>query len=154
MLRAISALAALTLVLMAHPGHASELLACGSMQLPLMEYQRTSQGYHGVHHGVDLVAPAGSVIISAQSGVVTFVGWNGPYGRMVEINHEDGIITRYGHLKSFAPGIGLGAAVVQGQEIGRVGSSGVSTGPHLHFEIRIDGKHLDPLPWLGLKKCR
>ncbi|CAB4123204.1 Peptidase M23 [uncultured Caudovirales phage] len=154
MLRAISALAALTLVLMAHPVHARESRACGSIQLPLMEYQRTSQGYHGAHHGVDLVAPAGSVIMSAQSGVVTFVGWNGPYGRMVEITHEDGITTRYGHLKSWVTGLRPGMVVVQGQEIGRVGSSGTSTGPHLHFEVRVAGQHTDPVVWLGMKKCR
>jgi murein DD-endopeptidase MepM/ murein hydrolase activator NlpD len=150
----IAALAALFMVLMATPGHARERRPCGSMLLPLREYQRTSQVYHGPHHGVDLVAPAGSLITSADDGVVMFVGWNGPYGRMVEIQHENGVSTRYGHLKSFAPGLKPSMIVMLGQEIGRVGSSGTSTGPHLHFEVRVRGRHTDPLPWLGLKNCR
>ena len=129
------------------PPHAN---ACGSMLMPLMQFSRQSQGFHGGHHGVDLVAPFGSQIISANDGIITFIGWNGPYGRMIEINHENGVITRYGHLSRFANNMHVGSSVSIGQTIGYIGSSGESTGPHLHFEIRINDVPINPDPYIGL----
>jgi len=155
MLRAISAFTVLLLVLTALPGYALDAKkSCGWMQLPLMQFQYVSQGYHDGHHGADLVAPLGSLVLAAQDGTVSYADWNGPYGRMIEIDHEDGISTRYGHLSVIMSTIKPGTVVFQGQAIGKIGTTGISTGPHLHFEVRSNGDHTDPLPWLGVTKCR
>ena len=105
------------------------------------------------HEGIDLAAPSGSLILSASDGVVSFVGWIGGYGRTIDIEHEDGILTRYAHLKTFLPGITVGKEVFLGEPIGRVGMSGHATGPHLHFELRKNGVPKNPITWLGLKAC-
>jgi murein DD-endopeptidase MepM/ murein hydrolase activator NlpD len=124
--------------------------ACGELLMPLIQFSRQSQGYHSGHNGVDLVAPFGSQIISANDGVISFIGWNGSYGRMVEIDHEDGVTTRYGHLSKFSDKLHVGSRVSIGQTIGYIGSSGVSTGPHLHFEVRIYDVPKNPDPYIGL----
>ncbi len=87
------------------------------------------------HHGIDYVAPAGTPVSSIGDGTVVFKGWSGGYGNLVRIRHPNGYETYYGHLSRFAK-IARGTRVRQGQVIGYVGSTGISTGPHLHFEIR------------------
>ena len=111
----------------------------------------TSRRYHPVlkryraHEGIDYGAPAGAPVEATASGVVTRAGFSGGYGRLVELRHPQGIRTRYAHLRSIAPDVRPGAHVEQGQIIGRVGSSGLATGPHLHYEFLQNGKHRNPL---------
>lgn len=97
------------------------------------------------HWGVDLAAPAGTPIVAAGDGAVTFAGREGGYGRLITIRHSGAYATRYAHLLRFAPGMRIGARVRQGEVIGYVGRSGEATGPHLHFEIRVGGKPRNPL---------
>jgi len=128
--------------------------SCGSLLIPVMEYERTSTPFSQVHSGVDLVAPFGSWIVAASAGVVKFTGWYSGYGRMIDIQHEDGSVTRYAHLSSFTTNIAPGKIVVRGQKIGKVGVSGHTTGPHVHFEVRINDEPVDPAPRLGISSCR
>ena len=97
------------------------------------------------HEGIDYGAPAGAPVEATASGVVTRAGFMGAYGRLVELRHPGEIRTRYAHLSSIAPDVRPGARVEQGQIIGRVGSSGLATGPHLHYEFLKNGRHRDPL---------
>lgn len=94
------------------------------------------------HGGVDLVAPSGSPVAAARGGTVAFVGWAGAYGFAVYVDHEAGWQTRYAHLSRID--VRVGDRVRQGAPVGAVGSTGASTGPHLHFEIRFEGRALDP----------
>lgn len=96
------------------------------------------------HKGVDYAAPTGTVIKAAGDGRVTFIGTKGGYGRVVILEHGGGISTLYGHMSRFVKGMGNGERVSQGQTIGFVGSSGAATGPHLHYEYRINGVHKNP----------
>ncbi len=105
--------------------------------------------YYRAHQGTDFAAPYGTPVRSIADGVVTFAGRQGDYGNMVEVRHANGVTTRYGHLSAFAPGIHGGVAVTQGQYIGNVGASGLATGPHLHFEVRIHGRPVNPRTKLG-----
>ena len=95
-------------------------------------------------------APYGSAVLAMGSGVVTFAGKNGNYGNLVEIDHGNGFVTRYGHNSENL--VSVGVAVKRGQMIARVGSSGRSTGPHVHVEVRSHGKAIDPLLTLRLPK--
>jgi len=97
------------------------------------------------HEGIDYGAPAGAPVEATASGIVTRAGFMGAYGRLVELRHPGEIRTRYAHLSSIAPDIRPGARVEQGQIIGRVGASGLATGPHLHYEFLKNGRHRDPL---------
>jgi murein DD-endopeptidase MepM/ murein hydrolase activator NlpD len=98
------------------------------------------------HHGVDYAAPAGTEVVATGDGVVLFAGYSGQAGNMVTIKHSVGDIeTKYLHLLKFGPGIKKGAKVLQGQKIGEVGSTGVSTGPHLDYRVFMNGKAVDPL---------
>lgn len=97
------------------------------------------------HNGVDFAAPTGTPIYAAGKGTVIFQAMAGGAGNFIKIDHGDGLETRYMHLNAFAEGQGVGSAVMQGQVIGYVGTTGGSTGPHLHFEIRTDGAYVDPL---------
>lgn len=97
------------------------------------------------HNGVDFAAPTGTPIYAAGKGTVIFQAMAGGAGNLIKIDHGDGLETRYMHLNAFAEGQGVGAAVMQGQVIGYVGTTGGSTGPHLHFEIRTEGDYVDPL---------
>ncbi|TMQ55121.1 MAG: hypothetical protein E6K74_04105 [Candidatus Eisenbacteria bacterium] len=97
------------------------------------------------HEGIDYGAPAGAPVEATASGVVTRAGWMGAYGRLVELRHPGEIRTRYAHLSSIPDDVQPGAHVDQGQIIGRVGSSGLATGPHLHYEFLLNGRHRDPL---------
>lgn len=97
------------------------------------------------HKGVDYAAPSGAKIYAAGDGKLKFVGTQRGYGRTIVIDHGSNQTTLYAHLKSFARGIKKGKRVRQGDVIGYVGQSGLATGPHLHYEFRINGKHRDPL---------
>lgn len=96
-----------------------------------------------MHRGLDIPEAMGTPVGAAASGTVVFAGRSGGYGNLVRIDHGDGNETRYGHLSSLA--VGVGDLLRQGQILGRVGSTGRSTGPHLHFEVRQHGIAVDPL---------
>ena len=98
-----------------------------------------------LHAGIDFAAPPGTPILAAGAGRVVEAGANGGYGRWVKISHADGLATGYAHLSRIAPGVRRSVRVRQGQVIGFVGSSGLSTGPHLHFELHRNGRPVDPL---------
>jgi murein DD-endopeptidase MepM/ murein hydrolase activator NlpD len=91
------------------------------------------------HEGTDYAAAPGTPVMAAGDGVVLRAGWAGGYGNLIELRHLNGITTRYGHLRGFARNIRRGARVAQGQTIGYVGSTGLATGPHLHYEFRENG---------------
>ena len=97
------------------------------------------------HLGVDYGAPTGTPVAAIADGTITKSGWSGGYGNLVEIRHAGGLSSRYGHLSRYGAGIRSGRSVRQGQTIGYVGSTGYSTGPHLHFETRQRGKPVNPL---------
>ncbi len=97
------------------------------------------------HNGVDFAAPTGTPIYAAGKGTVLFRAMAGGAGNLIKIDHGDGLETRYMHLDAFADGLAVGGPVTQGQVIGYVGTTGGSTGPHLHFEIRVAGDYVDPL---------
>ena len=105
-------------------------------------------GYRKMHRGIDFGAPRGTPVLAAGSGVVESAGWNGGYGRYLRIRHNGRYKTAYAHLKAFRRGIKRGKRVKQGQIVAYVGSTGRSTGPHLHYEILVDGRRINPL---GLK---
>jgi murein DD-endopeptidase MepM/ murein hydrolase activator NlpD len=98
-----------------------------------------------MHEGIDIAAPTGTPIVAAASGTVIYAGWMGGYGNMVIIDHGSGVATAYGHQSAIYVTAG---SVSQGQVIGAIGSTGHSTGPHLHFEVRINGSAVDPLGYL------
>ncbi|WP_162530117.1 M23 family metallopeptidase [Stappia sp. BW2] len=98
-----------------------------------------------LHAGVDWAAPTGTAIHAAFSGKVTYRDVRGGYGNFIELTHKGGITSRYAHMHEFADGIQLGSVVQAGDLIGYVGTTGLSTGPHLHFEIRHNGEPTDPL---------
>jgi murein DD-endopeptidase MepM/ murein hydrolase activator NlpD len=91
------------------------------------------------HEGTDYAAAPGTPVMAAGDGVVVRAGWAGGYGNLIELRHRNGITTRYGHLRGFARGVHAGGRVEQGQTIGYVGSTGLATGPHLHYEFRVNG---------------
>ena len=97
------------------------------------------------HTGVDFAAPRGTPIHVTGDGVVIFAGWKGGYGRAIMVRHPNGYVTLYAHQSRFAPGIRKGVHVRQGQVIGYVGSTGRSTGPHVHYEVRVNGRPVNPL---------
>ena len=105
--------------------------------------------YYRPHLGTDYAAELGTPVRAIGDGVVTFAGREGGYGNLIEIRHPNGVQTLYGHLDHFAPGIHAGVRVTQAEEIGYVGSTGLSTGPHLHFEVRQNGRAVNPLKMLG-----
>lgn len=101
-------------------------------------------GFSRMHHGIDFAAPTGTPVYAAADGVVVEAGRRGGYGRMIRLRHGGDIHTLYAHLSRFAPGLKAGKRVRQGEVIGRVGSTGASTGPHLHYEIHMAEKPVDP----------
>jgi murein DD-endopeptidase MepM/ murein hydrolase activator NlpD len=100
-----------------------------------------------MHEGIDIAVPTGTPVAAAASGRVIYAGWMGGYGNLVVIDHGGGIATAYGHNSSIA--VGNGSSVSQGQTISYAGSTGHSTGPHVHFEVRVNGSPVDPLGYLG-----
>jgi murein DD-endopeptidase MepM/ murein hydrolase activator NlpD len=111
----------------------------------------TFHRYHPILHeyrphvGVDLVAEYGAPVQAVADGRVEFAGWCGELGRCVRLNHAQGMVSVYGHLSQIMPGLDHGEPVSLGETIGRVGSSGLSTGPHLHFALERDGHYINPL---------
>jgi murein DD-endopeptidase MepM/ murein hydrolase activator NlpD len=102
-------------------------------------------GYFKMHTGVDWAAPLGTAIYASGNGTVEKVGWESGYGKYVRIRHSNGYETAYGHMTAFSRSTQPGARVRQGQVIGYVGSTGLSTGPHVHYEILVNGRFVDPL---------
>jgi murein DD-endopeptidase MepM/ murein hydrolase activator NlpD len=100
-------------------------------------------GRRHFHTGVDIAAPRGTPVRAAADGTVLFAGWYGGYGRLIVIDHGQGLSTLYGHLSAIL--VGTGVRVTRNQVIGRVGSTGYATGPHLHYEVRHNGRPIDPL---------
>lgn len=97
------------------------------------------------HKGVDYAAPRGTPIKAAGDGRIMLAGRRGGYGNTVIIQHGNSYRTLYGHMQGFAKGIRNGVSVKQGQIIGYIGTTGLSTGPHLHYEFQVNGRHVDPL---------
>jgi murein DD-endopeptidase MepM/ murein hydrolase activator NlpD len=100
-----------------------------------------------MHTGLDFRAEVGDPVLATASGTVTVAGWTGGYGKMVEIDHGNGLATRYGHMSEID--VKVGQQVKTGQDLGKVGTTGRSTGPHLHYETRIDGEAVDPQRFLS-----
>lgn len=129
----------------------SRVMSVLPLASPLARYEVTS-GFgtrrdpvnrrRAMHEGIDLKAPLRSPIAAAAAGRVAFAGTRGGYGRMVELDHGLGVRTRYAHLAAIH--VGIGQVVAAGQRIGLLGSSGRSTGPHLHYEVVVDGKASNP----------
>ena len=103
------------------------------------------------HKGTDYAASMGTPVRTIGDGVVVFVGRKGGYGNVIDVRHRNGYVSRYGHLRSFAKGIHRGSRVTIGSTIGSVGMSGLATGPHLHFEILVNGVQRDPKIALQMK---
>jgi murein DD-endopeptidase MepM/ murein hydrolase activator NlpD len=99
-----------------------------------------------MHEGVDIAAGFGTPILAAAAGTVSYAGWLGGYGNLVVVEHGGGIATAYAHQQQIY--VSLGTSVSQGQQLGEVGSTGNSSGPHLHFEVRVNGSAVDPLGYL------
>ena len=103
-------------------------------------------GTPAMHTGIDFRAPTGYPARATADGTVTMAGYNGGYGNMVEVDHGNGITTRYGHLSKIE--VTVGQVVSKGTVLGRTGSTGRSTGPHLHYEVRVDGDAIDPMKYI------
>ncbi|HMT40258.1 M23 family metallopeptidase [Sphingorhabdus sp.] len=103
-------------------------------------------GSAAMHAGLDFKGPIGTPILAAADGKITSAGWQGGYGNCIEITHANGLVTRYAHMSGFTAS--LGQDVKRGDQIGRMGSTGRSTGSHLHFEVRINGSAINPLKFL------
>ena len=121
-----------------------------------LEFRRISSRYtnsrfHPVlqrwraHRGVDYAADSGTPVQATGDGVVQRRGWNDTYGNVIDVRHPNGFLTRYAHLSGWASGIVVGSRVRQGEVIGYVGMTGLATGPHLHYEMRIGDRPVDPL---------
>ncbi|MGE5144284.1 MAG: M23 family metallopeptidase [Acidobacteriota bacterium] len=119
-----------------------------------LQFRRITSGFGGrmhpilhtyrQHEGVDYAAAYGTPVRATADGLVTLVGRDAGYGNMIELRHANGIRTRYGHLSSFARGLHSGERIGQGETIGYVGSTGLSTGPHLHYEFLVNGHPMNP----------
>lgn len=107
-----------------------------------------------MHNGVDLLAPTGTPVLAASDGTVVGAAPNAGYGNWIRIDHGHGVATVYGHLSAFAPGMAAGMKVQRGQVVGLVGSTGRSTGPHLHFEVISNGQAVDPMKFSPTKKAK
>jgi murein DD-endopeptidase MepM/ murein hydrolase activator NlpD len=129
----------------------------GRMLWPTPGYTRISSYYgyrfhpvykkNKLHTGIDVAAPFGAKVVAALDGTVIYSDWFGGYGKVVMIDHGGGHVTLYAHNSALL--VSNGEKVTKGQQISKVGSTGISTGAHLHFEVRINGKHVDPVPWVS-----
>ena len=130
----------------------SSLPRVSSYAFPLKSYSYVSSEYGArwgtTHTGIDFAAPAGTHIYSWRSGTVTFAGWSGGYGNFIIVDHGDGFVTRYAHCSKIA--VTKGQTVSQGQVIGYVGTTGNSTGNHLHFEVKVNGNFVNPRNYLSI----
>jgi murein DD-endopeptidase MepM/ murein hydrolase activator NlpD len=120
-------------------------IADGIMRSPFGSRNHPILGTTRMHTGVDWAADMGTPIFASGNGVIEKVGWEGGYGKYIRIRHANGYETAYGHMSAFARGMEPGKRVRQGQVIGYVGSTGLSTGAHLHYEILINGRFVDPM---------
>jgi len=120
-------------------------IAEGDMTSPFGMRYHPILHYARMHTGVDWAAPIGTPIYAAGNGVVIKAGWDGGYGRRVEIQHANGYVTAYNHMSGFGRGVTEGAHVIQGQTVGYLGDTGLATGPHLHYEVIINGNFVDPM---------
>jgi murein DD-endopeptidase MepM/ murein hydrolase activator NlpD len=111
------------------------------------ERQDPFSGHQAFHRGVDFAGEAGSEVVAVAAGVVTFAGDRSGYGNLVEVNHGNGLVTRYGHNARIIATVGQ--TVTRGQAIALMGSTGRSTGPHVHFEVLRDGKSINPATFIG-----
>ncbi len=135
-------------------------MAANFLRAPL-SFRRISSTFGGRRHpilgtfrrhtGLDYAASSGTPVRSVGDGVVITAGVRGGYGNMIDVRHANGMVTRYGHLRGFAKGIRSGVRVSMGQTIGYVGMTGLATGPHLHFEVRVNGVAKNPRTALELK---
>lgn len=121
------------------PGYAHVSSAYGWRIHPIL-------GYRKFHHGIDISAPGGATIVASGDGVVIYASSRGGYGKCIMIDHGDGVVTLYAHCSSI--GVSVGQSVDKGDRIGAVGSTGLSTGPHLHFEVRVNGASRNPMDYL------
>ena len=152
----MKALVLLTALLLAAPPPASRqarpAMPCpvtptwGHLASPYGWRRHPMGGGTGHHWGIDIAAPAGTPVLASMAGTVTFTGWFGGYGITVYVAHGGGWETLYGHLSRVF--VAPGQQVACAQVIGAVGSTGNSTGPHLHFELRWRGRPVDPVPYL------
>lgn len=109
----------------------------GSRKHPILGFTR-------MHRGLDFAAPRGTPVYAAGDGKITMIGKNGNFGNYIRIKHKNGFETAYAHMRGFAKGLKRGSTVTQGQTIGYIGTSGLSTGPHLHYEVLLGGKQVNP----------
>ena len=107
-------------------------------------------GHAGFHTGIDLTAPYELPVYATAPGVVTFAGYRDDYGKIVEIDHGNGIATRYAHLHRFT--VSVGQRVAAQTQIGNLGSTGRATGPHVHYEVVVNGEPQDPQKFFGLSR--
>jgi murein DD-endopeptidase MepM/ murein hydrolase activator NlpD len=138
------------------PGSCNVALAPGAWALPTIKsYRLTSRfgsrihpirGTLDFHTGLDFAVPHGSPVFAASDGIVLSTAWGGGYGNLIKIQHANSVQTWYAHLSAFS--VQPNQRVKAGEQIGSVGSTGNSTGPHLHFEVRVNGTPRDPEPWL------
>jgi murein DD-endopeptidase MepM/ murein hydrolase activator NlpD len=129
----------------------------GKMAWPVPGHSRISSPYgyriHPIfkvkklHTGIDIPAPTGTAITAAAAGTVIYSDWLGGYGKVIMLDHGGGIVTLYAHNSALV--VSEGQSVKRGDTVSKAGSTGNSTGPHLHFEVRKDGAYVDPLPWLN-----
>lgn len=125
------------------------LQGSGTLAAPVSQLHVTSSfgpRWGRTHLGVDLAMPSGTPISAADGGTVIFTGYSGSYGNLVKLDHGNGIITYYAHCSEITTD--QGQTVKKGETIAKVGSTGNSTGPHLHFEVRINGENVDPMTYL------
>ena len=110
-------------------------------------------GYTKMHRGLDFAAPSGTPVFAAGDGIIEKAGWNGSYGRYIRIRHTGTYKTAYAHLSGINKNVRVGKRVLQGKTIGYVGSSGRSTGPHLHYEVLRNNKQINPMN-IKLPACK
>ena len=99
-----------------------------------------------MHHGLDIAAPFGTSVRAPADGIVSYVGYDGGYGKLVSIDHGYGVVTRYGHNAQIH--VKLGQRIKRGEKISSVGNTGRSTGPHLHYEVRVNDVPVDPSKYI------
>ena len=128
----------------------------GSMAWPVPSSSRITSDFgpricpfHGkeLHPGIDIGAPSGSAIVAAGKGEVLYAGYRGGYGNTIILDHGNGVTTLYAHQRAGGIKVSTGERVTKGQRIGTVGSTGYSTGPHLHFEVRVNGTPKNPMSY-------
>ena len=122
----------------------------GWMSSPYGQRVDPINGKLGWHAGVDFAGRDGSDVIAVASGVVTFAGHRSGYGKLVEINHGDGFSTRYAHHKAIT--VAVGDVVKKGSVVGTMGATGRATGPHVHFEVLKNGRHVDPAKYVAQRR--